>query len=134
MDNCIFCKIVKGEIPSYKIYEDQNVYAFLDISKDFYGHTLVVTKNHYKNILDVPENELTLVMNAVKKISNHYVNDLGFDGINTFNNNEESAGQSVMHLHFHIIPRKNNDNIKIFTEGNKQEIDIEEVYNHLKIN
>ena len=134
MDNCIFCKIIKGEIPSYKIYEDENVYAFLDISKDFYGHTLVVTKKHYKNILDVPEAELACVMNALKKISNHYVNNLGFEGINTFNNNEECSGQSVMHLHFHLIPRKSNDGAKIFTEGNKQEIDLEEAFNILKIN
>ena len=134
MDNCIFCKIIKGEIPSYKIYEDNFVYAFLDISKDVFGHTLVIPKNHYKNILDVTNEELNHVMNAVKLISNHYVNNLGFEGINTFNNNEECASQSVMHLHFHIIPRKTNDQVKIFTEGNKLEFDLEEAYHALKIN
>ena len=134
MDNCIFCKIIKGEIPSYKIYEDEHVYAFLDISKDVYGHTLVIPKKHCKNILDIDNSELNYVMNAVKLISNYYVEKLGFDGINTFNNNEESASQSVMHLHFHIIPRKNNDGVKIFTEGNKQDFDLEKAYNELKIN
>jgi len=133
MNNCIFCKIIKGEIPSYKIYEDENVYAFLDISKDVFGHTLVVPKKHCKNILDAETNTLIHLTKAIKTISEHYIN-CGFDGINTFNNNEESAGQSVMHLHFHIIPRKNNDNVRLFTEGNEQNLNLEEIWNTLKIN
>lgn len=133
MDNCIFCKIINKEIPSYKIYEDEYVYAFLDISKDIYGHTLVVPKKHYKNILDVPEEELNKLMKAIKIISNHYVNKLGFEGINTFNNNEECAGQSVMHLHFHIIPRRSNDMVQLFVTNNEQNLNLEEVWNTLKI-
>ena len=66
MENCIFCKIIKGDIPNYKIYEDENVLAFLDISKDIYGHTLVLPKKHYKNILDIPENELNNIKCVVK--------------------------------------------------------------------
>ena len=134
MNNCIFCKIIKGEIPSYKIYEDQYTYAFLDISKDVYGHTLVVPKKHYKNILDAEEETLINITKAIKKISNHYVNVCGFEGINTFNNNEECSGQSVMHLHFHIVPRKKNDGVKLFTEGSEQNINLEAVWNTLKLN
>ncbi len=133
MENCIFCKIIKGDIPNYKIYEDENVLAFLDISKDIYGHTLVLPKKHYKNILDIPENELNNIMNTVQKISKHYVDNCGFDGVNTFNNNEECAGQSVMHLHFHVIPRKNNDGVKLFSEGSEHNFNLEDMCNILKI-
>ena len=86
MDDCIFCKIVRGEIPCHKIYEDENVLAFLDISGDCLGHTLVVPKKHCTNILDVEETELNHVMNVVRIISKHYVDDCGFKGINIINN------------------------------------------------
>ena len=73
MDNCIFCKILKGEIPSYKIYEDEYTFAFLDIADDYEGHTLVIPKQHCINVLDCPEDGLTHVMNALQKICRHYV-------------------------------------------------------------
>ena len=107
MDDCIFCKIIKGEIPSYKIYENEDVYAFLDINGKVAGHTLVVPKKHFKNILDIDEINLCKVVNAVKLIANHYVDNLGFKGFNLQVNNGESAGQEVLHLHFHILPRGN---------------------------
>lgn len=131
---CIFCKIVKGEIPSKKIYEDDNVYAFLDIACDTYGHTLVIPKEHCVNLLDCPEETLSAVMAAVKKIGNHYVEKCGFDGINVINASGLSAQQSVFHLHFHIIPRKNGDKKNIWPlEGVKEEMDLEEVCNSLKM-
>lgn len=105
MNDCIFCKIIKGEISSYKIYEDENVFAFLDINRKTAGHTLVVPKVHCKNILDADKEVLSKVMSAVKLIANHYVDDLGFTGFNLQVNNGESAGQEVPHLHFHILPR-----------------------------
>ena len=111
MDDCIFCKIIKGEIPAYKIYEDDDVFAFLDINGKTAGHTLVVPKMHFKNILDIEEIYLNKTINAVKKITKHYVDDLGFTGFNLQVNNGESAGQEVPHLHFHILPR-GNDSIK----------------------
>ena len=133
MKDCLFCKIIKGDIPSYKIYEDEYTYAFLDISKDVDGHTLVVSKKHVKNILDADEETLTHVISTIKKISNHYVNNCGYDGVNILNNNNESAEQSIMHLHFHIIPRKDSDNFKVFPdlkEGNKE---LDQIYNLLKL-
>ena len=131
MKDCIFCKIVKGEIPSYKVYEDENVYAFLDVANDVYGHTLVVPKKHYENLMDCPDRTLGKIMASVKKIGNHFVNDCGFEGYNTFNNNGKSAEQAIMHLHFHIYPRKTNDGIKISQDFGKQEKSLEEISKEL---
>ena len=82
---CVFCDIIEGKIPSYKIYEDDNTYAFLDIAGDAYGHTLVIPKKHCVNILDADAETLNNVMVAVNKISNHYVNNCGFTGVNLVN-------------------------------------------------
>ena len=104
MEDCLFCKIINGEIPSYKIYEDEHTYAFLDISNDCLGHTLVVPKQHSDNILKIKSEDLIHTMNTTKLLCEHY-NSLGFTGFNIQNNCGESAGQSVFHLHIHILPR-----------------------------
>lgn len=114
MDNCIFCKIAKGEAPSYKIYEDEYTIAFLDISKDCYGHTLVIPKKHCKNVLDCDEETLTRVIKTTKKIANHYVENCNFNGVNIINASGEEAQQTVNHLHFHILPRTNKDEFNAF--------------------
>lgn len=111
MDNCIFCKILNKDLPSYKIYEDEYTYAFLDISKDVDGHTLVIPKKHVTNVLDCDDITLERVTNTVKKICNHYVNNCGFEGCNILNASGEAAQQTVFHLHFHIIPRKKDDQV-----------------------
>lgn len=131
MKDCLFCKIIKGEISSYKVYEDENVFAILDIENDIYGHTLVLPKKHYENLLDVPDRTLGKIMASIKKIGNHYVNDCGFDGYNVINNTGKSAEQSIMHLHFHILPRKENDGIKIWRNFGKQEKSLEEISSEL---
>ena len=123
---CLFCKIVQGEIPCYKIYENADVLAFLDIGDDFYGHTLVVPKRHFKNLFDIPADELKSVMDAVQKIVNHY-KSLGFSGANVFINNEPSAQQCVFHLHVHIIPRKENDGLEVCPTNSKQNFNFEEM-------
>ncbi len=112
--DCVFCKILNKEIPSYKIYEDEYVYAFLDIAKDIDGHTLVIPKKHVTNVLDCDSLTLAKVAEAIRIISKHYVNDLGYDGVNILNASGEAAEQSVMHLHFHILPRKKADNLHTF--------------------
>ena len=132
--DCIFCKIIKGEIPCYKIYEDEHTLAFLDIAKDVDGHTLVIPKNHCTNILDVDNETLNYVMNTVKLISNHYVEKCGFDGVNVLNNNGTSAEQAVPHLHFHIIPRLENDNIYVYPKFEGAKYSLEDTLNKLKIN
>lgn len=130
MSDCIFCKIIKGEIPSYKIYEDEYTYAFLDISKDCYGHTLVIPKKHTKNIFDADQDTLNHLAQTTQLLCKHY-KDLHFEGINILNNNEESAGQSVFHLHIHIIPRKTEDNLKLFANLEPQDFDLNKACNNL---
>lgn len=127
MDNCIFCKIIKGEIPSKKVYEDEHTYVFLDIAKDVDGHMLVIPKTHCVNILDAPADVLHHVMDTVQKVSNHLVKNCGYDGVNTFNCNNECASQSVFHFHMHIIPRKNNDKLAGWPpafEGARDDLDL----------
>lgn len=132
--DCIFCKIIKGEIPCYKIYENDYVYAFLDIASDYYGHTLVIPKEHSTNVLDITEKSLSEVIKAVKKISNHYVNNCNFTGVNILNASGEDAEQSVMHTHFHIIPRVNGDGYKCWPAHDKQNFDLSKIANELKLN
>ena len=133
MNDCIFCKIVKGDIPCYKIYEDNDVLAFLDIANDVYGHTLVVPKAHCVNLLDANEQTLAKVMAAVQKVANHYVNNCGFDGVNTFNCNGKGAEQSVFHLYIHVIPRKDNDGISIWKNKTNGTQSLQEVCDKLKL-
>ena len=133
MDNCIFCKIVKGEVPSYKIYENDKVYAFLDIACDAVGHTLVIPKKHYANVLDCDKEYLDAVVEAVQVISNHYVSNCGFDGVNVLNASGAAAEQSVFHLHFHIIPRKNGDGLHMWPLTGKQELDLSAICKKLAL-
>ena len=110
---CIFCKIINGDIPSKKVYEDKDVLAILDISQATKGHTLVIPKKHYDNILSINEDDYLGVMKKVKELSNKIVTNLGAEGVNILNNCNEVAGQSVMHFHVHIIPRYKKDDLKL---------------------
>src|SRR5690625_2055192 len=104
-DDCLFCKIIAGDIPSAKVYEDEQVYAFLDISQVTKGHTLVIPKVHTKNIYETPVDVAGELFKRVRKIANAIQNAYKPNELNLFNNNEAFAGQSVFHLHIHIIPR-----------------------------
>ena len=132
-DDCIFCKIIKDNSMCHKIAENEYALAFLDISGDAYGHTLVIPKEHFENVLDCDEKYFLGVQKLVQKISRHYTQKCGFDGVNIVNNTGESAGQSVMHLHFHIIPRKVDDKIKIILENKKKETDFVEARKVLEL-
>ena len=112
-DECIFCKIVKGDIPCAKIYEDGKVIAFLDIAPANKGHALVVTKNHYETLFDVPDEELGMVLLAAKKVARAQSGALGSEGFNVLMNNKKVAGQLVAHAHMHVIPRFKGDGIKL---------------------
>lgn len=103
--SCIFCKIAAGEIPSFKVYEDDLVLAYLDINPFTKGHTLVIPKKHSANLLETDDETLAAVITRVKKIAAHLKAKLGADGFNILQNNGEAAGQTVHHLHFHIVPR-----------------------------
>ncbi len=122
MEDCIFCKIVKGEIPCYKVYEDSEVLAFLDISQTTKGHTLVIPKEHFDNILFTPEDIMAKVMRVAQKIAQAEVTTLHAQGVNILTNANEIAGQTVMHFHVHVIPRYDqNDKLRLEFLSNKLE-------------
>lgn len=122
---CVFCKIIKGEIPSKKIYEDDDVLAILDISQATLGHTLVLPKKHYENLFSIENNDYLKVMEKVKMLAKTITSALNASGCNILNNCGELAGQSVMHFHVHIIPRYENDDLKI--EFKEHSLNLEEI-------
>lgn len=114
MENCIFCQIIAGEIPSSKIYEDDQVLAFLDISQTTKGHTLVVPKTHARNTLEMTEESAAQLFSRIPKIARAVQSATQAKGMNIIANNEEIAGQTVFHTHIHLVPRfDENDGIAI---------------------
>ncbi|MDP7179695.1 MAG: HIT family protein [Candidatus Woesearchaeota archaeon] len=111
MEGCLFCKIVEGEIPCAKLYEDEKILSFLDIAPANKGHALVMPKEHYETLLDVPDD--IELMKVVKKVVRAMSSALGNEGFNILVNNKKVAGQLVPHLHVHIIPRFAGDGIKL---------------------
>ncbi len=107
--NDLFLKIIKGDIPSEKIYEDDKTYAFLEINPNNPGHTLVIPKVHSRNILDIKEEDWVALMDTVRKLAPVIKESMGATGVNVYMNNEASAFQEVFHTHVHIIPRHDED-------------------------
>lgn len=108
-ENCIFCKIANGEIPSEKIYENDNFFSISDKNQQIEGHSLVISKRHFETALDLPNTLGTELLDCIKKTTMKLIDKHKSDGFNIAQNNFESAGQVVKHLHFHILPRKEND-------------------------
>ena len=135
MDNCIFCKIARGEIPCHKVYEDDKILAFLDISQTTKGHTLVITKEHFDNFLFVPKDLLAQAISVAQKIAQASVTSLNAKGVNILINTNEAAGQTVMHFHIHVIPRyDDNDHISIeFTPNAIEKLNLPAVASEIKI-
>ena len=133
MNDCIFCQIIEGKIPCKKIYEDDDVLAFLDIASDSYGHTLVIPKTHCVNILDADLAVLSKVMAAVQKIARHYTEHCGFSGVNILNASGKDAQQSVFHLHFHVIPRAPKDGLDLWPLKDKKELDLDTICRKLTL-
>ena len=131
--DCIFCKIVNGDIPSWKVYEDEHTMVFMDIAKDVDGHMVAIPKKHVNNILDCDEDTLNCLMATVKKVANYCVDKCGYDGVNLLNASDESAGQSVPHFHIHIIPRRKNDDVDAWPNFDGAHHEIEEIYEKIKI-
>lgn len=129
---CIFCMIKDGQIPSAKVYENEYVMAFLDLSQANMGHTLVIPKSHADTLLALDDKNYCEVMKAVKKLANVILKATNADGINIINNSYEAAGQTVMHAHVHIIPRYKNDSIKFEFPNNEGKYNLEEVANRIK--
>ena len=125
MKDCFFCKIIAGRIPSSKIYEDDNVFAFLDINPVNPGHTLVIPKEHTPNLYEISDEDLCKVIKVVKTLSITIKKVLNADGINLEMNNDAIAGQLIFHAHIHIVPRFEGDELKHWPgkhyEGGRQE-------------
>ena len=116
---CIFCEIIKGNIPCYKVYDDDVCLAFLDISQATIGHTLIVPKNHVQNIFELDENTAAHLGKVANKIAKNLKEKLNLEALNILNNNGEKAGQTVNHFHIHLIPRYANDDLTIIFNSNE---------------
>ncbi|MBO4695834.1 MAG: HIT family protein [Lachnospiraceae bacterium] len=110
-DNCIFCKIANGIIPSATVYEDDLFRAILDIAPAHKGHVIILPKEHADNLFSLPENVAEKLMPVVKKVAAAVKKTTGCDGINILQNNGTAAGQTVFHLHVHVVPRFEGDGI-----------------------
>ena len=113
MDNCIFCKIIDGSIPSTVVYEDSDFKAIMDISPAAKGHVLILPKKHMPDLLAIDPDVASKVLKVASKIANAQKKALGCDGINMLQNSGEAAWQSVFHLHVHLIPRYKDDGVVI---------------------
>ena len=126
--DCLFCKLNQGEIPSYTIYEDNIVKAFLDINPDSDGHTLLIPKKHYTNIEDIDEYTLNHLNNIAKKIYFKLKASLDFDGLSFVQNNK--MGQQIKHYHLHLIPKYKEN--KDYSNNKNALTPVEEIYNLIK--
>ena len=123
---CVFCKIINHEIPSKVVYEDNDVLAILDVNPLTKGHTVIMPKKHVTSLLEADEETASKVMNDVGKLSKQITTNLNADGCNILSNCKEAAGQSVDHMHVHIIPRYNGDNT-IELHSTTETINLDEV-------
>ena len=117
MSECLFCKIVKGELPSSKIYEDEDTLAFLDLFPVNKGHSLVIPKEHYETIFDVPTESLAKISSVMKNVADAVKKGVNADGISIAQSNGKDAGQVIPHIHFHIMPRFKDDGLKLWPQG-----------------
>lgn len=127
-DDCIFCKIIKGDIPSYTVYEDDDFKAFLDINPITNGHVLLVPKTHYKDLFEMPEEMIMKIYKAVLKINDKLKDKLDMEGLTLIQNN--GLGQDVKHYHLHLIPRYPHDDIK-YLSNEKQLVDPKDVFTQI---
>jgi histidine triad (HIT) family protein len=127
-DDCIFCKIIKGDVPSAKVYEDERILAFLDVRPVSEGHCLVVPKEHYDRLDECPADTVAAIGSKIGRIAQAVVSVTDAEGFNILNNNGRCAGQLVAHVHFHIIPRRTGDGIfipwpaKKYPDGRAEEL------------
>lgn len=110
--DCIFCKIVAGDLPSYTVYEDERVMAFFDILPISQGHTIIVPKSHVADLESLSEEDLNAMAQAIKKIGKAMIDGLGVKGYSVFLDNKSAANQHVPHVHFHVVPRAEGDGLE----------------------
>ena len=131
-DNCIFCKILNGDIPSRKVFEDDDFCVIMDVDPATKGHCLILPKEHYAKLLAMPDELAARVLPLAKKVAAHLQETLGCDGINLVQNNGETAGQTVFHFHMHLIPRYKEDGQKIgWNPGSPSQEELEEIKNQI---
>ena len=132
-DDCIFCKIANGEIPSATLYEDEDFRVILDLGPASKGHALILPKEHYKDLCELDDAVAAKVLPLAGKMGRAMKKALHFDGFNLVQNNGEAAGQTVMHFHMHMIPRYKNDNVGLgWHMGELSEADKNEILEKLK--
>lgn len=125
-EDCIFCKIAAGEIPSATLYEDEDFRVILDIEPASKGHALILPKEHYANLYELDDEIAAKVLVLAKKLVTALKEILGCDGYNIVQNNGKAAGQTVFHYHMHLIPRYEKDNVRIGWEPGKLDEDIKQ--------
>jgi len=131
---CVFCKIAEGTIPANKIYEDDHVLAFLDIQPATVGHTLVITKKHFDQFLSTPKEEMHWMMNVAQRIGQIQISMLNARGVNILTNSYPAAGQTVAHVHVHVIPRYSPDDrlrIEMLPASEKMKVDLPQIAEQL---
>ena len=129
--DCIFCKIIAGAIPSKTVYEDEDYKAILDVSPASQGHVIILPKNHAANIFELSDEDARGIMLVAKKIAAAQMKVFGCDGVNVLQNNGEAAGQTVFHLHVHVIPRYKGDTVDIKWKQNP-DMELDSIYDKLK--
>ena len=128
MENCIFCKIANGEIPSADVYEDEDFRVILDLGPARKGHALILPKTHAANLFELPDELAEKAIIVAKRVGAKLVEALGCDGLNVVQNNGEAAGQTVFHFHMHLIPRNNGDQVGVtWNPGELSDEDKEEI-------
>jgi histidine triad (HIT) family protein len=124
-DDCIFCKIVAGEIPAHKIAEDEHTIAFMDINPWTRGHALVIPKEHTRNLWEAPRETLHATIDMAQQVAIRQRDKLGCDGVNLLNSTEPAAWQTVFHYHVHVIPRYEGDPLQL--PGKPMEVEQDEL-------
>ena len=120
-EDCLFCKIVAGEIPAERVDEDEHTIAFMDINPWTRGHALVIPREHSPNLYEIPEDDLSRTAAAAKRLARRMKDRLGCDGINLINSCEPAAWQTVFHFHVHVIPRYDDDPLELPTRPQRAE-------------
>ncbi len=128
MESCIFCKIINGEIPSYKIYEDEHVFVILDMNPVTAGHFLVLPKKHFEMPESTDDEIISKMIIIAKRIAKNIKRILNSDGFNITTNSGEAAGQTISHTHFHVVQRFKNDNLKLWPPNENEKNKIKETY------
>ena len=132
MENCIFCKIISGEIPSTTVYEDDDVKAILDVNPAARGHVIVLPKKHAADVFSLPDEDLSKAICVAKKIAVALKEAYKCDGVNILQNNGEAAGQTVFHLHIHVIPRFEGDTISVKWKQGEMPSDLDVIAGEIK--